>query len=160
MRTATHQTSDPGVLLERRDGAGELTLARWTRGPDAAHGPVLVSVTDFHVPRAADLVHVYLQGLRLSRAWPSLSGAVGMWMWTKPLRRRAGSVSVWRDEADLRRFLRSRPHVRVMRDYRDKGEISSTSWLEASFDPRSVWANAAARLARGHLQAEQQGAAA
>jgi heme-degrading monooxygenase HmoA len=121
---------------------------------------VLVSVTDFHVPRAADLVHVYLQGIRLTRAWPSLSGAVGMWMWTKPLRRRAGSVSVWRDEADLRRFLRSRPHVRVMRDYRDKGEISSTSWLEASFDPRSVWANAAARLARGHLQAEQEGAAA
>ena len=160
MRTATHQTSDPGVVLERRDGAGELTLARWTRGPHVARGPVLVSVTDFHVPRAADLLHVYFQGLRLSRAWPSLSGAVGMWMWTKPLRRRAGSVSVWCDEADLRRFLSSRPHLRVMRDYRDKGEISSTSWLETGFDPRSVWANAAARLVSGHLQGERQGAAA
>jgi len=147
------------MVLECRDGAGELTFAWWTRGRHPAQGPLLVSATDFYVPRAADLVRVYLEGLRLRRAWPSLSGAVGMWTWTMPLRNRAGSVSVWRDESDLRRFIRWAPHVHVMRDYRDRGEVSSISWSETSFDPHSVWASAAARLTRVRLERKAQAGA-
>jgi hypothetical protein len=145
--TSTPSTSKPGIVLERRrGGVAELTVAWWTPGPHAQRGPVLISVTDFQVRRISDLLRVYYHGLRLGRAWPSLTGAVGMWMWTKPRRRRAGSVSVWREEADLRRFIRWTPHERVMRAYRNAGEITSTSWLETSFDASELWAKAAARL--------------
>ena len=159
MLTAMPQITVPRMVLERGDGRGEQTFAWWTRGPHAADGPLFVSATDFYVPRTADLLRVYLEGLRLRRAWPSLSGAVGMWTWTMPLRKRAGSVSVWRDESDLQRFIRWAPHVRVMRGYRDRGEISSLSWLEPSFAPRSVWANAVARLARARLERDGQAGA-
>jgi hypothetical protein len=65
-----------------------------------------------------------------------------------------------RDQADLDRFLRSAAHVRVMREFRDKGEIAGISWLESSFDPSSVWASAAAALTSGHRRTEQARAAA
>src|ERR1700737_1249690 len=88
---ATPQTRRPRPVVSPR----QLTLAWWTPGPDAGHGPVFVSMTDFHVRRVEDLLRVYSEGWRLRRAWPSMSGAVGMWLWSKPQRRRGGSVWVW-----------------------------------------------------------------
>jgi hypothetical protein len=137
----------PRFVIEGSPGSGRsLTLAWWTRGPAALSGPVLVSITDFELRRARDVPRVYLEGLRLRRAWPSMSGALGMWLWTKPLRRRAGSVSVWRSAEDLHRFVRWPPHVAVMRRYRGAGELSSASWDETGFDAPAIWASAAARI--------------
>ena len=151
--------AQPRAVVERRPGdAHDLTFAWWTRGPSAEGGAVLVSVTDFEVRRIGDLLRVYREGLRLRRAWPSLSGAVGMWMWTKPLRKRAGSVSVWCEEADLARFVRWPPHVRVMRDFRKAGELRSASWLESGFDAREVWTKASALLARRDAELAHRGA--
>jgi hypothetical protein len=135
------------VVIERGHGrAGTPTFALWTWGPNEVEGPVLVSVTDFHLQRTGDLLRVYLTGMRLSRAWRSMSGAVGMWLWTKPLGKRSGSVSVWRSEEDLRRFVRWPRHVELMRGYRDAGELTSTTWREARFDATGIWARAAAQL--------------
>jgi hypothetical protein len=128
---------------------GSLTLALWKQGPAALSGPVLVSITDFELHRVRDMPRVYVEGARLRRAWPSIGGALGMWLWMKPLRKRAGSVSVWSSEEDLRRFVRWPRHVAVMRRYRDAGELSSTSWAETGFDAPAVWARAAARLGGG-----------
>src|SRR5438270_921834 len=95
------------IMIEHgRSSARTPTFAWWTWGPAEVGGSVLVSVTDFHLQHTGDLLRVYLAGLRLSRAWGSMSGAVGMWLWTKPLGKRSGSVSVWRSEEDLRRRLR------------------------------------------------------
>jgi heme-degrading monooxygenase HmoA len=128
----------------------DLTVAQWTQGPlTAADGPVLVSVTDFHVARARDLPAVWAEGLRLRRAWPSMPGAVGMWLWAKPLRRRSGSVSVWRSEDDLRRFVRWPRHVEIMRRYRDSGELVSCMWPAEHFDRAQIWSAARRRLATG-----------
>jgi hypothetical protein len=126
------------------------TLAFWTHGAAGTYeGPVLISVTDFHVTRARDLLRVYLEGARLARGWPSRRGSVGVWLWAKPLRRRSGSISIWRSEEDLRRFVRWPRHVEIMRRYRGAGELSSTSWWEERFDARAIWCRAAARLAEG-----------
>jgi hypothetical protein len=133
------------VRIERGH-AGTPTFAWWTWGPAEVRGPVLVSVTDFHLQCTADLLRVYFEGLRLSRAWRSMSGAVGTWLWTKPLSKRSGSVSVWRSEEDLRRFIRWPRHVDLMRGYRDAGELTSTSWTQARFEATGIWARAAAQL--------------
>ncbi len=138
------------LIIERAPGGRTgMTFAWWTSGPDALGGPVLVSVTDFAVSRLDDMIRVYFEGLRLRRAWPSMRGAIGMWLWTKPLGMRSGSVSVWRSEEDLRRFVRWPAHVEIMRRYRHAGELRSACWTEASFNAPRIWAGAAARLAAG-----------
>jgi len=135
------------IMIEHgRSSARTPTFAWWTRGPAEVGGSVLVSVTDFHLQHTGDLLRVYLAGLRLSRAWGSMSGAVGMWLWTKPLCKRSGSVSVWRSEEDLCRFVRWPRHLELMRAYRDAGELTSTTWREARFEATGIWARAAAQL--------------
>jgi hypothetical protein len=122
------------------------TLRLWIDGP--AHPddqPVLVSFTDFHVPGLRDTMGAWVQGFRLRRAWPTMPGALGLWLWAKPLRRRSGSVSVWRSEDDLRRFVAWPRHVAIMRSYRNAGELTSTMWWAERFDPAEIWAAAAPR---------------
>ncbi|WP_242890343.1 hypothetical protein [Actinomadura litoris] len=118
----------------------------WTRGPAAAEGTVLVSVTDF-TGRARDLPAIYRAGMDLRRAWPDMEGAVGLWLWASPGRRRTGSVSVWRGEADLLRFVGWKPHVAIMRRFRDRGALVSHTWETDAFAPPTTWARAEELLA-------------
>jgi hypothetical protein len=124
----------------------------WISGPAAgADGPVLVSVTDFRLVRARDLPGAYLGGARLRRAWPGLEGAVGQWMWARPLAKRSGAVSVWRSEDDLRRFVSWSVHVAIMLRYRDAGKLLSANWDAERFTAGPIWREAVRRLAAGEL---------
>ncbi|NIH79452.1 hypothetical protein [Amycolatopsis viridis] len=114
----------------------------WVAGPAEAAGPVLVSVTDYTSNRLWDMPGIYRAGRRLARHWPSLDGAVGHWLWAEPLQRRSGSVSVWRSKQALRGFVGLPEHVRIMRTYRDRGSIRSTTWTVEDPDLRTVWAQA------------------
>ncbi|WP_329088159.1 MULTISPECIES: hypothetical protein [unclassified Streptosporangium] len=115
---------------------------RWTSGQAAGVvGPVLVSVTDFRVSRLHDLPGVYQAGLSLRRDWPCLPGAVGMWLWTEPLRGRCGSVAIWQNEQALRDFVAWPDHVTIMRRYRGRGRIRSVTWTAIQPD-RGIWAQA------------------
>jgi hypothetical protein len=119
----------------------------WTDGPARADGErVFVSITDFRVTRARDLPRVWVEGMRLRRAWPSMEGAIGLWLWGKPLSRRSGSVSVWRSEEDLLRFVRWRRHVEIMSRYRDTGNITADTWWAERFDVSEIWEIAECRL--------------
>jgi hypothetical protein len=119
---------------------------RWTPGPAAGvAGPVLVSVTDFRASRPLDLPSVYRAGLTLRRAWPDLTGAVGMWLWTEPLQGRCGSVSIWQDEQALHRFVAWPDHVTIMRRFRGRGRLRSTTWTATQPDP-DIWSHARSYL--------------
>ncbi|WP_242901704.1 hypothetical protein [Actinomadura terrae] len=113
----------------------------WTRGPAAAEDTVLVSVTDF-TGRARDLPSIYRAGTELRSAWPEMEGAIGLWLWAVPLQRRTGSVSVWRTEADLLRFVGWKPHVAIMRRFRDRGHLASHTWETGDFTPPTTWTRA------------------
>ena len=139
----------PRIAVSRAPGGLDLTLALWTEGPCAPDGSVLVSVTDFEVTDPRDRIGAWVLGLRLRRAWPSMSGAIGLWLWVKPLRRRSGSVSVWRSEEDLRRFVGWPRHVAIMRRYGGAGELTSATWWAERFDATQIWAAAERRLT-GH----------
>jgi hypothetical protein len=124
----------------------------WISGPAAeTDGPVLVSVTDFRLVRAQDLPGAYVAGARLRHAWPGLEGAVGQWMWAQPLAKRSGAVSVWCEEADLRRFVGWPVHVAIMRKYRNAGKLISARWETDKFLPGVIWAEAIRRLTAGEL---------
>ncbi|GAA3606119.1 hypothetical protein GCM10022419_108720 [Nonomuraea rosea] len=118
----------------------------WTPGPAAdVSGSVLVSVTDFQVSRLYDLPGVYQAGLSLRRDWPRLPGAIGMWLWTEPLRGRCGSVSIWQDEQALRNFVAWPDHVTIVRRYRGRGRLRSVTWTAAHSD-RDIWTRARSYL--------------
>jgi hypothetical protein len=110
---------------------------------------VLVSVTDFRLYASRDLPGAYRAAMRLRRAWPELEGAVGMWLWAKPLQKRSGSVSVWRGAEDLSRFVRWPVHVEIMRKYREAGEITSASWHTERFVAAQAWQEAVRLLTIG-----------
>lgn len=126
---------------------GRVLRTSWTPGPDVdATGTVLVAVTAFRADHAWDLPGIYRAGMRLRSAWPNLAGAVGMWLWTAPLRRQCGSVSVWRDQEALRQFVGWPDHVVIMKRYRRRGRLTSTTWATERCEPSIIW-----RKARAHL---------
>lgn len=123
----------------------------WQPGPEApTRGSALVSVTEFTARRHSQTLPIALSGLRLRRSWPRTPGAVGMWLWTDPWRKRSGSVSVWTDERSLYAFVGRPDHVRIVRAHRDRGEMRATAWAVDRFDPDGVWDTARSLLTGPH----------
>ncbi|MDX3229520.1 hypothetical protein [Streptomyces sp. ME19-01-6] len=115
----------------------------WRPGPEAdTDGPVLVSVTDFTFARRMDLPGIARAAVGLRRAWPTLDGAVGLWLWTAPRARRCGAVSVWTGEEALHGFVGLPEHVAIMRKYRSRGEANATTWVVPRFDESGIWREA------------------
>ncbi|MFE6488609.1 hypothetical protein ACFVGN_37545 [Streptomyces sp. NPDC057757] len=116
----------------------------WQPGPgtNPADGPVLVSFTDFTSDTFLRSWSVALDGLRLRRTWPATPGAIGMWLWADPPRRRSGSVSVWADEGRLKEFVGRPDHLRIVRAYRGHGVLRSAGWEAGRFDAAETWAHA------------------
>ncbi|GAA1707376.1 hypothetical protein [Nonomuraea bangladeshensis] len=112
-----------------------MLTSRWIAGPaDGLPGPLVAALTDYRTHRLLDLPGIARRGLSLSRLWPTLPGAVGMWLWADVGARRAGSLSVWRTEDDLRAFVRVPAHVRIMRAYRHRGTLRSRTWRLDTLD--------------------------
>lgn len=119
----------------------------WASGPESqASGRVLVEVTVFHPAARRDLPGILRSGMQLRNDWPLLGGAVGMWLWTRPLSGTCGSVSVWRDSESLLAFVARPDHVDVMRRYRRRGHLTSTSWSQTWDGPAPIWRRAASHV--------------
>ena len=122
----------------------------WEPGPEAATaGPVVVSLTDFTMHSLRSLPGIARTGRRLGLGWYAVPGAVGVHLWTDPLRRRVGSLSVWTDLGAMRRWVGLPLHVATMRRYRTRGSVSSTTWHDESFDREAVVAEATRILHAG-----------
>jgi hypothetical protein len=121
----------------------KILRSSWQPGPETPSGaPLLVTVTDFTARGYGQAAAVALAGFRLRRTWPETPGAVGMWLWADPVRRRCGAVSVWADERGLKEFVGRPDHVRIVRAHHGRGELRSTRREFAAFEERAVWAYA------------------
>ncbi|WET76349.1 hypothetical protein P3102_19660 [Amycolatopsis sp. QT-25] len=117
---------------------------KWIPGQAADFsGEVLISVTALTLDDFRSTPGAYRAGYLLSREWPRLPGAVGQWLWAEPLRRRLGSVSVWRDHEGMRGFVGLPAHVAIMREYRELGTTRATTWSTGDVDARVIWRRAA-----------------
>lgn len=126
-------------------------LLPWKPGPHSdTTGPVFVSVTDFLAASDADARSIYQLGLELGGTWPVLEGAVGVWLWARPAQQRGGSISVWRSEQDMRRFVRWPVHTRIVRTWRGRVRVAADSWHAAGFETGSTWARAGDTIERPH----------
>jgi hypothetical protein len=141
--TLTHtnlRINVPPMRVGERPGHQILPLmTRWTPGPDLeTDGGVVVSVTDFTANRVRDVPGIVRTGLRLRAGWYAMRGAVGLCLWSLPLDRRSGSISVWTSEDDLRGFIGLPAHLEVMRRYGNRGSVRSTTWKEERFASADV----------------------
>jgi len=114
-------------------------------GTPVPQGPVHVSMNDYVVHRVADVPAVWWNALLLRQAWPRTEGALGLWFCALDLRRSV-SISVWRDPEDLRGFVRSPAHLRIMRRHKNTGALTTIAWSSERFDPQLIWRQAMERL--------------
>jgi hypothetical protein len=105
-----------------------------------------VSMNDYLVYRRKDVPRVALEGLRFRRRWTRIEGALGLWFAAMNGGRRQVSVSVWRTPEDLRAFVRSPRHLKIMREFRDAGELFTNSWTAERLDRSMIWRQAEDRL--------------
>ena len=121
-----------------------LWYACWRPGSATAdpHQVVYVSVTDFRIHHPRHVPGAWRTALGLRRSWPRLHGAIGLWLWSQPLKLRSGSVSIWRSEADLMRFLRSPVHRAIVEQYRSRMTGISTGWTAPRLDRAVIWQQA------------------
>ena len=121
--------------------------AIWKDGAaDSFTGPVQVSMNDYLIHRLGDVPRVAREGLRLRRHWPQTEGALGLWFAALRGGRRQISVSVWRDPHALRQFVRSPAHLRIMREYREAGDLYTNAWTAERLDRALIWRQANDRL--------------
>ena len=122
-------------------------FTRVERGREAAGAstPVLISVTDFKPYRRRDVLGMVLAALRLRMGWYAIPGAVALWLWAIPFDSRhprrlwaSGSVSVWTDAEALHGFVQLPRHVDIMRQYRERGSLRSTTWASERYDAKEV----------------------
>jgi len=121
-----------------------MTKLPWRHGQlPQAQGPLVVSATRFTYKSLWDLPGVYWNGLRLRRAWPGFPGSVGVSVSVDAARRSTYTVSLWRSEEDLKRFVSHPSHLALMRAYRRRMESSSAAtWTVQSFDLGAAWRKA------------------
>jgi len=120
----------------------------WQPGPArvGSNEPVFVSLTDFRIHHPPYAPGAWRTGMGVRRSWPRVPGALGLWLWAKPLSLRSGSVSVWRSEDDLKRFIRSPAHLAIMRKYRPRMSGTSASFTAQRFERETIWTEALERL--------------
>jgi hypothetical protein len=99
-----------------------------------------MTCTDFE--RFRDMPGAGLAALRLRRAFPSTTGAIGLSLAVQPLARRSWSISAWETEEHLRRFLGSPAHIAIVRQYRATVRVSSTISTVERFQLKQAWRTA------------------
>jgi hypothetical protein len=115
-----------------------LLRSRWKRGPSC--GPAaFVAVTRTDFSRYRDMPGATLAALRLRRAIPDTAGAIGVSLAVHVARRRTYSVSAWRTDQDLRQFLRSPAHLRIVSKYRTRVTVRGDSWTVDHFVLGDAW---------------------
>jgi len=121
----------------------ELGVVRlpWIAGPCSDRTrDLVVSFTDFRADSEEAATRIANLGMELRETWPVLQGAVGLWLWGQARERRGGSVAIWDEPEDLRRFICWPVHSRIMSDWRGRLSIEAETWTVERFDADLVWA--------------------
>jgi hypothetical protein len=130
------------------DEGERMLWSKWTAGPETGTTEnVFVSVTLFRARSLLDMPSIIWSGQALQKRWIELPGAIGVWTWLDMPRKCSGSVSIWREEADMRAFVRWKPHVQIVKKHREAGKMTSSSWIYPRLDRRAIRLSAEGLLA-------------
>lgn len=121
---------------------------RWKSGPlNGWEGPFFVSATRFTYRHPWHLPLVFWHGLKLRRCWARVDGAIGLSIMADVRTRTTYTLSVWRGGDDLRRWVRSPDHARLMHGYRPRMKSSAAySWQTTTLELRQLWREGMGRV--------------
>ena len=127
----------------------------WTTTATMPDADVLVLGSRLELRRARDIPGFLRAAMRIRTQVLASDGAYGVSLIAQPLRRTFWTLSAWRDDAALHGFVRTAPHVDVMRKYHDRmKDAAFTTWTEPASDlpharsnSRNLWQRARGRLA-------------
>lgn len=109
--------------------------------------PVVVTATCLRWRSVVDLAALAMPSLRMRAGWPAVEGAIGLAIAVELSQRATWSLSVWRSEEALRRFLGSPAHVAAMTEHRHRLRTSaSATWRSERFVLGGAWREAIRRL--------------
>jgi hypothetical protein len=108
--------------------------------------PVIVSLTEFTPRYARDWPLIARDGLGLTRGWWAMAGAIGVVLYGDLRHKCGGSLSLWANEEDLRRFIALPRHTAIMRRYRDRGTVRAAVWTAQELDINATLARRATWL--------------
>lgn len=108
----------------------------------------LVMASHLPLKRIAATVRFFRGVAAIRKQLAAADGLVGYTLRAKPLARNYWTLSVWRDEAALRAFMRTPPHVELMSSLRPfMGPTTFRTWKISAADGRPGLAGALQRLA-------------
>ena len=119
------------------------------QGPDRGRtgAPTTVQASVLRLHRLRDVPAFMTAALRLRSAFAESPGAIEMSLRAAPLRRTFWTLSHWRSDADVRRFVAHPAHVELMRRFGPAVRSSQfVSWY-ATDDLAPTWDDAARRIA-------------
>ena len=123
----------------------------WTSRTELAPGPeYLVMASHLPLNRISATVRFFRAVSAVRKQLAGADGLVGYTLRAKPLARDYWTLSVWRDEAALRGFMRTSPHVQIMTSLKPvMGPTKFVTWRISAADGRPTMAVALEHLATG-----------
>ena len=118
------------------------------QGPDRARtgAPTTVQASVLRLHRLRDVPVFMTAALRLRHAFADSPGAIEMSLRAAPLRRTFWTLSHWRTDADLQRFVAHPAHVDLMRRFGPAVRSSQFVTWHATDDLALTWDDAARRI--------------
>jgi len=110
----------------------------------------LVMASHLPLKRITATVRFFRAVAAVRRQLATAEGLIGYTLRAKPLARDYWTLSVWTDDAALRQFMRTPPHVRVMTSLKPfMGPTKFVIWTASAADGRPGMAAALEHLAAG-----------
>ena len=110
----------------------------------------LVMASHLPLKRISSTVRFFRGVQAIRRQLAIAQGLIGYTLRAKPLARNYWTLSVWKDEAALRTFMRTAPHADLMHSLRPgMGPTKFVTWTISQADGRPDWPAALRRLESG-----------
>ena len=110
----------------------------------------LVMASHLPLRRITDTVRFFRAVSAVRKQLAAAEGLIGYTLRAKPLARDYWTLSVWKDDAALRQFMRTRPHVGVMSSLKPvMGPTKFVTWSASAADGLPSMAAAIEHLAAG-----------
>jgi len=123
----------------------------WTARAEMEPGTdYLVMASRLPLKRMTATVRFFRAVFAVRRQLATADGLIGYTLRARPLARDYWTLSVWKDDAALRRFMRTPPHLQVMTSLRPvMGATKFVTWTATAADGRPSMADAVEHLAAG-----------
>ena len=123
----------------------------WTARAEMKPGTdYLVMASHLPLTRITATVRFLRGGSEVRKQLATAAGLIGYTLRAKPLARDYWTLSVWQDDAALREFMRTPPHVRLMTSLRPyMGPTKFVTWTITAADGLPAMAGALEHLASG-----------